>query len=222
MQHQHEPRDELLPTGKRFSVCAALSRTRTAGATLSGAALRALPAPFGCAVGLRMTETAIPAAPCRGDESELFSELADRLVRVVSRQVDAPGWVVEDACQFAWVQLLRVQPEREFVFAWLRTTAVREVWSQAGRFGRDVSLDVPVGGWPRAPSIVEALPGPCPETVLGAREALRDLAGLGSAQRYAVSRRVAGLSREEICRESGLTARQVDRHLMKARRALRD
>lgn len=168
-----------------------------------------------------MPETTTPAPATRGDEADLFATHSKRLVRVVSRQVDAPEWVVEDACQFAWVQLLRVQPEREHVFAWLRTTAVRRVWQQASRFGRELSLDVPIGDWPGAPLLREAVPGRCPDTLRRAREALVEVAQLRPAQRYAISRSIAGLSREEICGESGLTARQVDRHLVKARRALR-
>ena len=41
-------------------------------------------------------------------------------------QVQAPRELIEDACQTAWAILLRRQPERDAIFAWLRVVAVRE------------------------------------------------------------------------------------------------
>ena len=45
--------------------------------------------------------------PPRGDEAELFARYHDMLLRAVSRQASAPAVVIEDACAFAWLQLLR-------------------------------------------------------------------------------------------------------------------
>jgi hypothetical protein len=49
----------------------------------------------------------------QGDEGELYRPLNDRLVRSVARTVNAPAALVEDACQTAWVILLRRQPDRD-------------------------------------------------------------------------------------------------------------
>ena len=67
--------------------------------------------------------------PPRGDEAELFARYHDMLLRAVSRQASAPAVVIEDACAFAWLQLLRYQPQRDNIVAWLVTVAVREVGS---------------------------------------------------------------------------------------------
>ena len=48
--------------------------------------------------------------PARGDEAKLYARHADLLLRIVSRRASAPQTVVEDACAFAWTQLLRYQP----------------------------------------------------------------------------------------------------------------
>ena len=62
----------------------------------------------------------------RGDEAALFTEHHERLERAVARAVTAPHQVIEDACAFAWLQLLRTDPEREAIFAWLKVVATRE------------------------------------------------------------------------------------------------
>jgi DNA-directed RNA polymerase specialized sigma24 family protein len=59
-----------------------------------------------------------PRKPLRGDEDALFAALADELVRIVGRLVQTDHSTVDDACQFAWLQLLRCQPHRETIRAW--------------------------------------------------------------------------------------------------------
>ena len=63
--------------------------------------------------------TTTTIAALRGDESELYRRHHRRLLRVVTRNVIAPRELIEDACQNAWAILLRRQPDREAVFAWL-------------------------------------------------------------------------------------------------------
>src|SRR3954470_4315301 len=48
----------------------------------------------------------------RGDEADLYLLHHERLVRAVARVVSAPAALVEDACQTAWLILLRRQPDR--------------------------------------------------------------------------------------------------------------
>ena len=47
-----------------------------------------------------------------GDEADLYRRHHHELVRSVRRAVNASGELVEDACQSAWLILLRRQPER--------------------------------------------------------------------------------------------------------------
>ena len=68
----------------------------------------------------------------RGDEATLYERYARRLERSVARALGADREHAEDACAFAWAQLCATQPERrEELFAWLRTTAIREGWRLA-------------------------------------------------------------------------------------------
>jgi DNA-directed RNA polymerase specialized sigma24 family protein len=68
--------------------------------------------------------TACP--PRRGDEAELYAQLQARLTKIVARQVRTSTANVEDACSFAWLQMLRYQPARETVLAWLVRVGTRE------------------------------------------------------------------------------------------------
>jgi DNA-directed RNA polymerase specialized sigma24 family protein len=66
-------------------------------------------------------------APARvGDETTLFAELHPKLARQVRRLVRTGEENVQDACSFAFLQLLRYEPCRGSVFSWLLTVAVRE------------------------------------------------------------------------------------------------
>ncbi|MTD44868.1 hypothetical protein GKE82_11340 [Conexibacter sp. W3-3-2] len=168
-----------------------------------------------------MTETAQACPPQHGDETALYLEHADRLFRAVRSAVDASNETVEDACQHAWAQFLRYQPDREHVVAWLRLTATRRVWALAARERHDLSLDVPIGDDGTGGTLTDLVPGTSIEIQLDAREALRSLAALRPTHRYAMSRRVAGLSYREIEAEGGLSYTQVNRHLAGASAALR-
>ena len=130
--------------------------------------------------------------PPRGDEAELYRRLSGPLERVVRARVSGAAATVEDACAFAWEQLLRHQPERlERLFGWLVTVATREGW----RLPRIERRQPPAGS-----SQLEH--GAAPEYELEQRgralEALQALAGLRPAERRLLSLRAAGYSYREI------------------------
>jgi DNA-directed RNA polymerase specialized sigma24 family protein len=168
-----------------------------------------------------MTDTATAVPPQRGDETALYLQYSGPLRRAVRRAVNASDATIEDACQFAWTQLLRRQPARPHVFGWLRTTAVREAWALSAGETRCTSLDITIGEREESTSVVEAVAGTDIELTLDARNVLRAIARLRPKHRYAISRLAAGLSYEEIQAESGLSYTQVNRHLARARAALR-
>ena len=62
----------------------------------------------------------------KGDEGELFVRYGRDLERSVRARMRVPRQVIEDACSYAWLQLVRTQPERDRIFAWLRTVAINE------------------------------------------------------------------------------------------------
>src|SRR3954452_1843007 len=64
----------------------------------------------------------------RGDEDELYRLHHHDLHRAVAHAVNAPRELIEDACQTAWTILLRTQPDRHTIFAWLRVVAIHEAY----------------------------------------------------------------------------------------------
>src|SRR4051812_12186843 len=62
----------------------------------------------------------------RGDEEALYRAHHTRLLSIVARDVSARPQVIEDACAYAWAELLARQPERTSIVGWLRVVARRE------------------------------------------------------------------------------------------------
>ena len=67
-------------------------------------------------------------ARLRGDETHLLARHYARLRYHVATYTPAADDLVDDACSFAWAQLLRRQPDRESVPGSLWRVAVREMW----------------------------------------------------------------------------------------------
>jgi DNA-directed RNA polymerase specialized sigma24 family protein len=162
-----------------------------------------------------------PIPPLLGDEEELFRRHHRSLVRAVGRCVSAPNELVEDACQHAWVVLLRRQPTRTpALFAWLRTVALHQAYRLSQRDRRDARLEelAGEGGW-------EELVGTAPplETAVEARAALASLAALPASQRTDLALLIGGFSYREIARsgERRRSLNNVNKHLTKARARLR-
>jgi len=102
----------------------------------------------------------------------------------------------EDACQIAWVILLRRQPDRgPMLFGWLRTVAIHEAYRLSRAERRDIRLEDlgDRGAWDELLGGRAAL-----EDVVEARRALRVLAGLPERQHEYVSLLVAGFRYREI------------------------
>lgn len=152
--------------------------------------------------------------PQRGDEQELYRRHHDRLLRAVGLEVTAPPETIEDACQTAWLSLLRYQPDRSTVYAWLRTVAIHAAWDLAAVERRAGPLWSDEG---------EALLDPCTlELQFEAREALRTVASLRPRQRTDLSLLVGGFSYREIRSMTGpRTHTNVSKHIAKARAGVR-
>jgi DNA-directed RNA polymerase specialized sigma24 family protein len=86
--------------------------------------------------------SAAPAKPyALGDEGRLYAAHADKLRRVVGAAVRTSEANIEDACSFAWLQLLCHQPRRQSVFAWLARVATRQAWRLHRQCARDAHGD---------------------------------------------------------------------------------
>jgi RNA polymerase sigma factor (sigma-70 family) len=167
----------------------------------------------------RPDRTVIAARP-RGDEAELYDRHHRELIRTVSRHVNAGAALIEDACQHAWLQLLRHQPDRASVFPWLYVVAVHEAYRLSTLERRETHLEAlaPDSAWETF------IPGSrvTLEDQLEALEALRALAGLPDRQRRDLALFVAGYKYREIAQlTGGRTYTNVNKHLTKARTAIR-
>jgi DNA-directed RNA polymerase specialized sigma24 family protein len=158
-------------------------------------------------------------APRRGDEADLYQRHHQALLIAVSHAINGSRALIEDACQSAWTILLRRQPDRASVFAWLYVVAIHEAYRLSAIERRELHLeDLAVeGDW---------------ETILAGRvtvedqlealEALRALAGLPDRHRRDLSLRVAGFTDREIAAMTeGRTYTNVNKHLVKARARIR-
>lgn len=157
--------------------------------------------------------------PLRGDEALLFERLNPRMLRVLRRQIAASDALIDDAVSYAWMQLLRYQPDRESVYGWLCKVAIHEAYRLSQRERRDVRLDGFAAG-----ADSEALD---PATTLTleetseqrerAREALSVVAGLPVRQRRFLALKASGHSYDEIRALTGASYTNVNKHLTRAR-----
>jgi RNA polymerase sigma factor (sigma-70 family) len=155
-----------------------------------------------------------------GQVHELYNELQPQLVRILASNLQAPGWIVDDACQTAWSSLLehrtRLAPGGEL--GWLSTTATRAALrllrgeSKTGTYGE-----------PSSPACLDVLRvrQPDPERSLELRERLAEVRRLPLRQQRVVMLHGFGYEYDEIAAVTGETRRVVARQLMRARRQLR-
>ena len=155
----------------------------------------------------------------RGDEAQLFTIHAARLRSIVGRHVRTSQANLDDACAFAWLQMLRYQPERERLLAWLCRTAIREAIKLDRRAQRSCEL-VEAGD----ADVRHADTGGHPDDrleLLAAREAVA-AARLRTREAELLALQVAGYSYAETARVQKITTRTVERQLRRARSKLRD
>jgi DNA-directed RNA polymerase specialized sigma24 family protein len=154
------------------------------------------------------------ALPHGGDDTDLFKGHAACLRTAAGASVRTSPPNVEDACGFAWQQLVRHRPHGAVAFAWLRTIAVCEAIKLHRRTARTAGLDLvadvadPVA---RTVGRVELIA--TGEQIRAARRRPREARVLGL--------RAAGYSREDVAELTGDSERRIDRQLGRARRKLR-
>ena len=143
----------------------------------------------------------------------LYAAHADKLRRVVGGAIRTSESNVEDACSFAWLQLLCHRPRRESVFAWLATVATREAWRLHAQCGRDTP-----GGDLAAPT--DAHRHTAHRDGIDRDELLDTLAALERLhprRREMLLLQVAGFSATEIAARDGITAARARELIYKAR-----
>ena len=162
-----------------------------------------------------MAPTTHAAAPLLGDEEQLYRTHARKLRSVVRIQVNTSDDIVEDACAFAWLQLVRCQPRRDTVFGWLRTVAIRA----AVRLDRVARADAPIQTSELEHQSLSDLRHD-PQTTDEVIDALDALRALHHRQRIALGLQALGFHYREIGELTGDTLLTVARHMRRARRAV--
>ncbi|HEY5190223.1 MAG TPA: sigma-70 family RNA polymerase sigma factor [Solirubrobacteraceae bacterium] len=160
---------------------------------------------------------ALRADPAR-EMTELYTQLDGPLRRIVGSNVRAPAAVIEDACQVAWSRLLRRRGTvcREATLSWLVTTATREALRLLRRADRELPLEA-LSACDRSQPCV----GAPPEQVVELRARLDDIAALPPRQQRLVWLQGLGFSYAEMSGATGASLRAVERHLLRAKQALR-
>ena len=158
-------------------------------------------------------------ATAASDTAALFSRYDRKLRDRVSAVVNTSQVNIEDACMFAWVQLLRYElDEVDVAYSWLTTVAIREAikLDRADRRTRPLPVD-------EHGAVIEPID---PRDQLAARDLLDHAAaviqhaGLTSRQLEIISLQAWGLTYEQISARTGNSRRTVDRELVRARAKL--
>ena len=150
---------------------------------------------------------------------ELYDEHAPKLLRVVSARVATSDANIDDACSFAWAQLIATGPERDSIFAWLVTVATREAW-RLHRLERRQAGD----GDELIP--IEAVVSPTADAHAEDRvqldEVVDALKTIHPRKRRMLVLHAAGFTYEEIGREYGVSTERARELVYRARLQLRD
>jgi RNA polymerase sigma factor (sigma-70 family) len=151
---------------------------------------------------------------------ELYNELQPQLVRILTSNLQAPEWIVDDACQSAWSSLLAHSAGvvRGGELGWLSTTATRAALKLLRVEGRAASYEEP----PPPIDLDEfRVPVPDPELSLELRERLAEIKRLPVRQQRLVMLHGFGYEYDEIAAVTGETRRTIARQLTRARTQLR-
>ena len=143
---------------------------------------------------------------------ELYEQHAERLRRVVWRRAATTDQNREDACSYAWMQLLEKPPSRRpDVFPWLVTVAVRQAWHLA-RIDRDRAT---------CPIIDDLTTDRDAEAgLVEIEELVEALAQINARRRRLWILHAAGWSYYEIAAEEGISYKRAWQLVERARREL--
>lgn len=161
----------------------------------------------------------VASARQQGDETALYRQHAAQLQAIVRHEVTTSRENVEDACAFAWTQLLRYQPDRAAVLAWLCRTAIRVAIKLDRRQRRDVDVDLDLDAAAEH-SATASQPIAARVELLAARE-LIGAAGLRPREAHMLALHIAGFTYTDIAKIDQVSKRTVERQLLRARHKIK-
>lgn len=150
-----------------------------------------------------------------------YAQKADELRRAVRHAISGPEAMIEDACSYAWYQILRSEGIAldHRGFAWLYVVAIREAYRLSERARREPALGAPQD-LPLANQSTDDHFGLVERRDRHARR-VRLLAGLPQRQQRMVLLHAAGFTYREIAALTGATLRTVERQVLRGKRTLR-
>jgi RNA polymerase sigma factor (sigma-70 family) len=148
--------------------------------------------------------------------ADLYAAQAVRVRRLVHLRLTAPDVVVEDACQVAWMRLVRSrsQVRRQTATGWLVRVAAREALRLMDLGDRDRPLEELDDDPDRAPDLIEAFSD--------SHARLGVLDRLPERQQRLVWLQGLGFSYAEMSGVTGDSPRTIERQLLRARRKLEE
>ncbi|MFL5844331.1 MAG: RNA polymerase sigma factor [Solirubrobacteraceae bacterium] len=156
----------------------------------------------------------------RDQIAEFYALKAAEHQRAIRRAITGPEALIEDACSYAWTQLL-THPEvalDDSGFRWLYVVA----WNEGVKLSTRARRETPTGAdeLPQRMLISEDA-AVAAERHDEAHTRLAQLADLPARQATMVFLHASGLTYSEIARVCGVTLRTVERQLLRGKRTLR-
>lgn len=148
----------------------------------------------------------------------LYADLQPQLMRILVSNLQAPEWLLDEACQAAWGSLLcqAAQPITGGELGWLSTTATRA----ALRLLRRERLTEPHEEPPAPVRLDDHRVEANPHRALELRERLAEIRRLPVREQRVVMLQGFGYEYEEIAAATGDSRRTVMRQLTRARQRL--
>ena len=148
----------------------------------------------------------------------LYAELQPQLMRILVANLQAPEWLLDEACQAAWGSLLLQAPELAAggELGWLSTTASRA----ALRLLRRERFGEPHEQLAELARLDDHRTEPDPQHALEVRERLAEIRRLPVRQQRVLMLQGFGYEYDEIAAATGETRRTVTRQLTRARQRL--
>ncbi len=148
--------------------------------------------------------------------ADLYAAQSVRVRRLVHLRLTAPDAVVEDACQVAWMRLVRNRSHvrRQTAASWLVRVAGREALRLMDLRDRERPLELLDDDPGRVPDLID--------TLADSRVRLGAVDRLPERQRRLVWLQGLGFSYSEMAGVTGDSPRTVERQLVRARRKLAD
>ena len=154
----------------------------------------------------------------------LHHEHAARLEQCVARRAHTDRETIEDACSFAWLQLLthaaiELDPPYARALGWLTQTATREVWRLAAARARERPLDhAAIEREQRRRGQL----APAADQVAAQHSRLALVAAIPEHSRRFLLRLALGYSYREIAAAECVSHTTTNRRISRAKRHLRD